>query len=65
MVGKEGALPTTPKEPDSLTGPEMDVVTVVFHQFETGLREGTIYTRVRLSSVLILFLFTKCKRLKM
>jgi len=34
-----------PKEPDSLTGPEMDVVTVVFHQFETGLREGTIYTR--------------------
>jgi hypothetical protein len=35
------------KEVDSLTGPEMEVVTVVFHQFETGLREGTIYTRVR------------------
>jgi hypothetical protein len=34
------------KEADSLTGPEMEVVTVVFHQFETGLREGTIYTRV-------------------
>ena len=34
------------KEVDSLTGPEMEVVTVVFHQFETGLREGTIYTRV-------------------
>lgn len=33
------------KEVDSLTGPEMEVVTVVFHQFETGLREGTIYTR--------------------
>ena len=40
-----------PKEPDSLTGPEMDVVTVVFHQFETGLREGTIYTRVRIVTV--------------
>ena len=34
------------KEVDSLTGPEMEVVTVVFHQFETGLREGTIYTRL-------------------
>jgi hypothetical protein len=34
------------KEVDALTGPEMEVVTVVFHQFETGLREGTIYTRV-------------------
>jgi len=33
------------KEPDCLTGPEMEVVTVVFHQFETGLREGTIYCR--------------------
>ncbi len=39
------------KEVDSLTGPEMEVVTVVFHQFETGLREGTIYTRVRLSEL--------------
>lgn len=41
----DGTEPQKPKEPDSLTGPEMDVVTVVFHQFETGLREGTIYTR--------------------
>ena len=29
-----------------LTMEEMDAVTVVFHQFETGLREGTIYTKV-------------------
>ena len=39
------------KEVDSLTGPEMEVVTVVFHQFETGLREGTIYTRVSIEQV--------------
>jgi hypothetical protein len=31
-----------------LTEEELDAVTVVFHQFETGLREGTIYTKVRL-----------------
>jgi hypothetical protein len=29
-----------------LTDEELDAVTVVFHQFETGLREGTIYTKV-------------------
>jgi hypothetical protein len=29
-----------------LTMEEMDCVTIVFHQFETGLREGTIYTKV-------------------
>ena len=29
-----------------LTDEELDAVTIVFHQFETGLREGTIYTRV-------------------
>ena len=29
-----------------LTMEEMDAVTIVFHQFETGLREGTIYTKV-------------------
>ena len=28
-----------------LTEEELDAVTVVFHQYETGLREGTIYTR--------------------
>ena len=31
-----------------LTEEELDAVTVVFHQYETGLREGTIYTRVGL-----------------
>ena len=29
-----------------LTEEELDAVTVVFHQFETGLREGTVYTKV-------------------
>ena len=29
-----------------LTEEEVDAVTIVFHQFETGLREGTIYTKV-------------------
>ena len=31
---------------DSLTEEELDAVTTVFHQYETGLREGTIYTKV-------------------
>ena len=29
-----------------LTDQELDAVTIVFHQYETGLREGTIYTKV-------------------
>ena len=29
-----------------MTDQELDAVTIVFHQFETGLREGTIYTKV-------------------
>ena len=29
-----------------LTEAELEAVTIVFHQYETGLREGTIYTRV-------------------
>jgi len=28
-----------------LTDQELDAVTIVFHQYETGLREGTIYTK--------------------
>ena len=28
-----------------LTEAELEAVTIVFHQYETGLREGTIYTR--------------------
>ena len=31
-----------------LTDQELDAVTIVFHQYETGLREGTIYTKVGL-----------------
>jgi len=30
---------------DELTQEEREATTVVFHQFETGLREGTIYTK--------------------
>ena len=29
-----------------LTEAELEAVTIVFHQYETGLREGTIYTKV-------------------
>jgi hypothetical protein len=29
-----------------LTEAELEAITIVFHQFETGLREGTIYARV-------------------
>ena len=32
---------------EELTGEEREAVTIVFHQFETGLREGTIFTKVR------------------
>ena len=31
---------------EELTDEEREAVTVVFHQFETGLREGTIFTKV-------------------
>ena len=32
---------------DELTDEEREAVTIVFHQFETGLREGTILVKVR------------------
>ena len=32
---------------DDLTAEEREAVTIVFHQFETGLREGTIFTKVQ------------------
>ena len=32
-----------------LTDEEREAVTIVFHQFETGLREGTIFTKVGLA----------------
>merc|ERR1711892_1160830 len=41
MVGKKVVLPVVAP----LTEEELDAITVVFHQYETGLREGTIYTR--------------------
>ena len=31
---------------DELTTQEREAVTIVFHQYETGLREGTIFTKV-------------------
>ena len=43
-----------------LTEEELDAVTIVFHQFETGLREGTIYTKVWADAAMQIFLnFTK------
>ena len=30
---------------EELTDEEREAVTIVFHQFETGLREGTIFTK--------------------
>ena len=36
---------------DELTAEEREAVTIVFHQFETGLREGTIFTKVRLCAI--------------
>ena len=33
-----------------LTDQELDAVTIVFHQYETGLREGTIFTKVTTAS---------------
>merc|ERR1712108_107171 len=33
------------KKMTPLTEEELNAVTIVFHQYETGLREGTIYTR--------------------
>lgn len=37
---------------DELTAEEREAVTIVFHQFETGLREGTIFTKVKLDKIL-------------
>ena len=38
-------------EVDELTENEMEVVTIVFHQYETGLREGTILVKDVLSAM--------------
>ena len=65
-VREERQIVSTKKEPtkrkttstavDDLTSEEREAVTIVFHQFETGLREGTIFTKVRIFSI-TLFIF--------
>ena len=45
-----------------LTDEEREAVTIVFHQFETGLREGTIFTKVR-RGFIILILFNSSYKL--
>ena len=57
LVLEERQIVSTKKEPtkrkttstavDDLTSEEREAVTIVFHQFETGLREGTIFTKVK------------------
>ena len=54
---RERVIVSTKKEPikrkttstavDDLTSEEREAVTIVFHQYETGLREGTIFTKVK------------------
>jgi len=39
------------KKMTPLTEEELNAVTIVFHQYETGLREGTIYTRRGLAGI--------------
>ena len=43
---KESTKRKTSTAVDDLTAEEREAVTIVFHQFETGLREGTIFTKV-------------------
>lgn len=42
---------TTSTAVDDLTSEEREAVTIVFHQFETGLREGTIFTKDALDAM--------------
>ena len=44
---KESTKRKTSTAVDDLTAEEREAVTIVFHQFETGLREGTIFTKVQ------------------
>ena len=44
---KESTKRKTSTAVDDLTAEEREAVTIVFHQFETGLREGTIFTKVK------------------
>ena len=41
---------------EELTDEEREAVTIVFHQFETGLREGTIFTKVMIVFTMIMIL---------
>lgn len=36
-----------------LTEEELNAVTIVFHQYETGLREGCIFTKVLLNTIYV------------
>ena len=50
--------------PPDLTEQELEVVTTVFRNYETGLREATIYPKVRSSfaDTLIQFFFLSHRR---
>ena len=50
---KESTKRKTSTAVDDLTAEEREAVTIVFHQFETGLREGTIFTKVSLAEKFI------------
>ena len=39
---------------EELTSEEREAVTIVFHQYETGLREGTIFTKVEIEAQILL-----------
>ena len=41
---------------EELTDEEREAVTIVFHQFETGLREGTIFIKVMIVSTMIMII---------
>ena len=42
---------------EELTSEEREAVTIVFHQYETGLREGTIFTKVVISFTIVYSLY--------
>jgi len=48
---KESTKRKTSTAVDDLTAEEREAVTIVFHQFETGLREGTIFTKDALDAM--------------
>ena len=46
VKNKKDAKRKTRTAVEELTSEEREAVTIVFHQYETGLREGTIFTKV-------------------